>query len=57
MISKLTKAVIDKHGEIKMFIDKNERICVYVKSKEAQKVFRSFSLGSCLINLLAEDKE
>ena len=55
MITKLVKAVLDKHGQFVLCIDVEDKIGI---RKYNDPVFKywSFGLINCLIRLLAEDK-
>lgn len=57
MINELIKAVLEKHGPIRLEIDNTGRFGVYRINDPTTKTFWAFGLGSCLIRLLAEDKK
>lgn len=56
MINELTKAVIEKHGPIRLVITKDGKFGIYRMEDQFTKAFWSFSLISCLIKMLAEEK-
>lgn len=56
MINELTKAVLDKHGPLHLEIDNTGRFGLSRKNDITQITFWAFSLGSCLIRMLAEPK-
>jgi len=55
MIDKLMEAVLKKHGPFTVLIDKMGRF--ELRQEGSQKVFAAFSLGSCLIKMLGEEKK
>lgn len=56
MINKLTKAVIEKHGPIRLITTEDGRFGIYRMEDQFTKTFWAFSLISCLIRMLAEEK-
>jgi len=56
MLTKLTKAVIEKHGTLIMIMDKTGRIGISRMIDPDNKMFWAFGLGSVLIKVLAEEK-
>ena len=58
MITKLTKAVLKKHGPFTLVIDDNRRIGIKRIGEDASAYrYWSFGLTNCLIRLLAENQQ
>lgn len=56
MINKLTEAVIKKHGPIRLVRNNNGKFGIYRIEDQFTKTFWSYSLISCLIRMLAEER-